>query len=105
MGVHSYSDEHIASTVKTADRRRSQHLTQYHNTHTHTYTTETIVGVNKYKLEKEVPVEVLSINNSKVIAVQKAKLEKLHATRDKAVVEGAALNALTECASGAGKQM
>lgn len=63
---------------------------------------ETIVGVNKYKLEKEVPVEVLSIDNSKVIAVQKAKLEKLHATRDKAAVE-AALSALTECASGAGK--
>ena len=33
MGVHSYLDEHIASTVKTADRRRSQPLTQYHNTH------------------------------------------------------------------------
>ena len=58
--------------------------------------------MNKYKLEKEVPVEVLSIENSKVIAVQKAKLEKLHATRDKAAVE-AALNALTEAASGAGK--
>jgi len=31
---------------------------------------ETIVGVNKYRLEKEEPVEVLSIDNSKVIAVQ-----------------------------------
>ena len=59
------------------------------------------MGVNKYKLEKEVPIEVLSIDNSKVIAVQRAKLEKLHTTRDKAAAE-AALNALTECASGAG---
>jgi len=31
---------------------------------------ETIVGVNKYALEKEVPVEVFTIDNSKVIAVQ-----------------------------------
>ena len=33
-------------------------------------TLETVVGVNKYRLEKEDPVEVLSIDNSKVIAVQ-----------------------------------
>ena len=32
--------------------------------------TETIVGVNKYRLEKEEEVEVLSIDNSRVIAVQ-----------------------------------
>lgn len=63
---------------------------------------ETIVGVNKYRLEKEVPVEVLSIENSKVIAVQKAKIEKLHATRNSKAVEES-LNALTECASGAGE--
>ena len=78
------------------------HINAHMHTLHHTYT-ETIVGVNKYKLEKEVPVEVLSIENPKVIAVQKAKLEKLHTTRDKRAVE-AALNALTECASGAGKQ-
>ena len=71
--------------------------------HSFMYSTpETIVGVNKYRLEKEVPVEVLSIDNSKVIAVQKAKIEKLHSTRDKKTVEEA-LNALTECASGAGE--
>ena len=39
-----------------------------------------------------------------MIAVQKAKLEKLHTTRDKKAAEEA-LNALTECASGAGKKM
>ena len=74
------------------------------HTHTHICLTETIVGVNKYNLEKEAAVEVLSIENSKVIAVQKAKLEKLHTTRDKKAAEEA-LNALTECASGAGKKM
>ena len=57
--------------------------------------------MNKYNLEKEDAVEVLSIDNSKVIAVQKAKIEKIHATRDKKAVEEA-LNALTECATGAG---
>ena len=31
---------------------------------------ETIVGVNKHRLDKEEPVEVLSIDNSKVISVQ-----------------------------------
>ena len=31
---------------------------------------ETIVGVNKYRLEKEETVEVLSIDNSKVINTQ-----------------------------------
>lgn len=35
--------------------------------------TETIVGVNKYRLEKEEEVEVLSIDNSRVIAVQVQK--------------------------------
>ena len=31
---------------------------------------DVIVGVNKYKLAKEEPVEVLSIDNSKVLEVQ-----------------------------------
>ena len=62
---------------------------------------ETIVGVNKYKLEKEIPIEVLSIDNSKVIEVQKGKLERLYASRDKKGVEEA-LNSLTECAASGG---
>ena len=32
--------------------------------------TDVIVGVNKYKLAKEEPVEVLSIDNSKVLEIQ-----------------------------------
>jgi len=46
------------------------------------FPTETIVGVNKYRLEKEEPVEVLSIDNSKTIKSQIAKLDHLAATRD-----------------------
>ena len=42
-------------------------------------TTETIVGVNKYRLEKEEPVEVLSIDNSVVIQRQvSSNGEKVH---------------------------
>ena len=64
MWVHSYSDEHIASTVKTADRRRSQHLTQYHNTHTHTHTERErendeskLDGLLKEVAETEIPLD------------------------------------------------
>ncbi|CAI8032596.1 Methylmalonyl-CoA mutase, mitochondrial [Geodia barretti] len=62
---------------------------------------DVIVGVNKYKLAKEAPVEVLSIDNSKVLEIQKSKLGELKRTRDQTGVE-AALNALTECAAGKG---
>lgn len=40
------------------------------------------MGVNKYRLEKEEQVEVLSIDNSKTIKSQIAKLNQLFATRD-----------------------
>ena len=60
---------------------------------------ETIVGVNKYRLEREEPVEVLSIDNSSVIAAQQGKLEQVRATRDQGAVRRT-LDALTECAAG-----
>ena len=60
---------------------------------------ETIVGVNKYRLEKQEPVEVLSIDNSSVIAAQRSKLEQVRATRDEEAVRRS-LDALTECAAG-----
>ena len=44
------------------------------------------MGVNKYRLEKEEQVEVLSIDNSKTIKSQIAKLEQLVATRDQGKV-------------------
>ena len=45
------------------------------------------MGVNKYRLEKEEQVDVLSIDNSKTIKSQIAKLEQLFATRDQEKVE------------------
>ncbi|XP_051881061.1 methylmalonyl-CoA mutase, mitochondrial [Pristis pectinata] len=58
---------------------------------------EVIVGVNKYRLEKEEPVEVLVIDNTAVRNQQIAKLVKLRASRNQAAVEKC-LNAITECA-------
>ncbi|KAA3651395.1 MAG: methylmalonyl-CoA mutase [Proteobacteria bacterium] len=63
---------------------------------------DVIVGVNKYKLAKEDPIEILDIDNHKVREAQVARLKKIRATRDSAAVD-AALAALTECAkTGAG---
>ncbi|XP_064473030.1 methylmalonyl-CoA mutase, mitochondrial-like [Ornithodoros turicata] len=58
---------------------------------------EVIVGVNKYRLEKEDPIEVLAIDNTNVRTQQIAKIENIKNTRDneKAL---AALDAITEAA-------
>lgn len=58
---------------------------------------DVIVGVNKYKLAKEDPIEILDIDNHAVRDAQIARLTKIRATRDAAAVE-AALAALTKCA-------
>ena len=58
---------------------------------------ETIVGVNKYRLEKEEEIEVLSIDNSKVITSQKAKLQQVRSSRNTAEVKRA-LSVLTAAA-------
>ncbi len=62
---------------------------------------ETIVGVNKYRLEDEAPVDARQIDNSEVRRQQLARLEHIKATRDGAKVE-AALDALTKAAAGDG---
>ena len=59
--------------------------------------TDTIVGVNKYRLEKEDPIETLEVDNTKVREAQLERLAKLKANRNQAEVEKA-LDALTECA-------
>ena len=59
---------------------------------------QTIVGVNKYQVKDEAPVEVLKVDNSAVRARQIEKLERLKAERDPAAVE-AALSALTKSAT------
>jgi methylmalonyl-CoA mutase len=58
---------------------------------------DVIVGVNKYKLAKEDPVEILEVDNVKVRDAQIERLNRIKATRDSAKVK-AALAALTDCA-------
>ena len=58
--------------------------------------TQVIVGVNKYRLEKEEPIDILDIDNSAVRDSQIERLKKLRAERDEQEVQ-AALKALTEC--------
>ncbi|WP_343081209.1 methylmalonyl-CoA mutase [Ostreiculturibacter nitratireducens] len=50
---------------------------------------EVIVGVNKYRLSKEEPIDILDIDNQKVRAAQIARLEKVRGTRDAAACEAA----------------
>jgi methylmalonyl-CoA mutase len=58
---------------------------------------QTIVGVNKYVLEREEGVKVLKIDNRAVREAQIRRLAELRAQRDPAILESA-LRALTECA-------
>jgi len=57
-----------------------------------------LIGVNKYQLDEEEPLEVLKVDNSTVLAEQKAKLEALRAERDEAATQ-AALEKLTWAAA------
>ncbi|MBN6888796.1 methylmalonyl-CoA mutase [Cytobacillus horneckiae] len=58
---------------------------------------ETIIGVNKYRLEQEEPIEILDIDNTAVRIKQIKKLEQLRAARDEDKVK-AALIAITAAA-------
>lgn len=58
---------------------------------------QTIVGVNKYRLEKEDPIDILEIDNTAVRLEQIERLNELKASRDEAAVKEA-LEAITECA-------
>jgi len=57
---------------------------------------ETIVGLNKYRLEKEDPLDILDIDNTAVRESQVARLKKLRAERDSQKVK-ASLEAVTNC--------
>jgi len=48
-----------------------------------------IVGVNKYRLEKEDPIDILEVNNAAVRESQIARLNELRANRDQAAVDEA----------------
>ncbi|MDH4171801.1 MAG: methylmalonyl-CoA mutase [Acidimicrobiia bacterium] len=58
---------------------------------------QTVVGVNKYRLDDEPPIDVLKVDNAEVRAQQFAKLEQLRTQRDGEAVD-AALHALTVAA-------
>ena len=57
---------------------------------------ETIVGVNKYKLEKEDPMDILEVDNTAVRESQIIRLQKLRAERNNEEVQKA-LEAITKC--------
>lgn len=58
---------------------------------------DTIVGVNKYRLEKEAPIETLEVDNTAVRLAQIKRLEYLRANRNNEEV-AQALDALTKAA-------
>jgi methylmalonyl-CoA mutase len=57
---------------------------------------QTIVGTNKYKLEKEDPLETLEVDNSAVRESQIIRLAKLRAERDETECQNA-LESITKC--------
>ncbi|GLS32865.1 heterodimeric methylmalonyl-CoA mutase large subunit precursor [Mesorhizobium albiziae] len=60
-----------------------------------------MIGINAYKPEKDIEVDVLKVDNAEVRARQLSKLQQLKGTRDVATVESA-LDALTKAAHGDG---
>ena len=56
---------------------------------------QTIVGINKYRLDHEDPIDILEVDNTEVRKEQVARLEDLRANRDEAAVK-AALAEITE---------
>lgn len=58
---------------------------------------ETIVGVNKYRLEKEDPIEILEVDNTAVRLSQIKRLQEVKKNRNNEEVQKA-LDALTKCA-------
>jgi methylmalonyl-CoA mutase len=60
-------------------------------------TQDIIVGVNKYRLEKEDPLHILDVDNDMVRKQQVARLEEIKANRDTEKAKKS-IEALTECA-------
>ncbi|REL24794.1 methylmalonyl-CoA mutase [Rhodohalobacter sp. SW132] len=58
---------------------------------------EVIVGINKYRLEKEDPIDILEVDNERVRQSQIERLEKLKAERDDTAVKES-LKMITEAA-------
>ncbi len=62
---------------------------------------DTIVGVNKFRLETEDPIDILEVDNSAVLAAQRQRLAELRAGRNEEEVHQT-LEALTREAAGSG---
>ncbi|HEX6983439.1 MAG TPA: methylmalonyl-CoA mutase [Balneolaceae bacterium] len=58
---------------------------------------DTIVGINKYRLDKEAPIDILEVDNAKVRNAQIERLEKLRAERNEDEVTSA-LESITKAA-------
>ncbi len=58
---------------------------------------DTIVGINKFRLDKEDPIDILEVDNTKVRNTQIERLNKLRSERNEEEVK-AALNRITEAA-------
>jgi len=74
--------------IEEASARRQAHIDS---------SRETIVGVNKYCLDKEAPMEILEVDNSAVRISQIKRINEMKASRNDADVQSA-LDALTKCA-------
>jgi len=59
---------------------------------------DTIVGVNKYRLEKEDPIDILDVDNTAVREAQLKRLAKLRAERNEEETQ-AAIKKIEECAA------
>ena len=74
--------------IEEASARRQAHIDS---------NAEIIIGVNKFKLDKEDPIEILDIDNTAVREAQLDRLQKLRANRDNDKVDQC-LNAITKSA-------
>jgi len=63
---------------------------------------QTVVGVNKFRLEREATIDVLKVDNKSVRGRQVAQLEELRASRDGAAVERTLAALTTAAESGEG---
>jgi methylmalonyl-CoA mutase len=63
---------------------------------------DTIVGINKYRLEKEDPLETLEVDNTAVRLSQIRRLEKLRAERNEAAVQESLTAITNACETGEG---
>lgn len=63
---------------------------------------DTIVGVNKYRLDKQDPIETLEVDNTAVRDAQIRRLKKLRAERNEEEVQQALKNITDACSSGKG---